>query len=83
MRKLYGILLTAILCVFLAPVVAFAQFENGSIVGTVRDGSGAVVSGASVTVTNNGTGVASTRMTSNSGDYEVPELHVGQYNVEV
>ena len=83
MRKFCGILLAAIVCVFLGPVAALAQFENGSIVGTVRDGSGAVVSGAAVTVTNVGTGVASTRVTNDSGDYEVPELRVGQYNVEV
>jgi hypothetical protein len=83
MRKLYGILLAAVLCALLLPAVAFAQFENGSIVGTVRDGSGAVVSGATVTVTNIGTGVVSTRATNGSGDYEVPELRVGQYNVEV
>ena len=85
MRKLYGILLAAIasVCVLLVPVAAFAQFDNGSIVGTVRDGSGAVVSGATVTVTNVGTGVTSTRTTNDGGDYEVPELRVGQYNVEV
>jgi Carboxypeptidase regulatory-like domain/TonB dependent receptor/TonB-dependent Receptor Plug Domain len=83
MRKFYRILLAAIVCVFLGPVAAHAQFENGSIVGTVRDGSGAVVSGATVMVTNIGTGLASTRTTNDSGDYEVPELRVGQYNVEV
>jgi Carboxypeptidase regulatory-like domain/TonB dependent receptor/TonB-dependent Receptor Plug Domain len=83
MRKLYGILLAAVVCVFLGPVAALAQFENGSIVGTVRDASGAMVSGATVTVTNISTGVASARTTSDSGNYEVPELRVGQYNVEV
>ena len=60
-----------------------AQFENGSIVGTIHDRSGAVVSGAVVTVTNMATGVVSTRPTSDSGDYEVPNLRVGQYNVVV
>jgi outer membrane receptor protein involved in Fe transport len=83
MRKFYKIFLAAIVCVFLGPVAAHAQFENGSIVGTVRDGSGAVVSNATVIVTNTGTGVVSTRVTNDSGDYEVPELRVGQYNVEV
>jgi Carboxypeptidase regulatory-like domain/TonB-dependent Receptor Plug Domain len=83
MRKLYRILLTAIVCVLPVPEAAFAQFENGSIVGTVRDGSGAVVSGATVTVTNIGTGVVNTRTTNDGGDYDVSELRVGQYNVEV
>jgi Carboxypeptidase regulatory-like domain/TonB dependent receptor/TonB-dependent Receptor Plug Domain len=83
MRKLCGILLAAIVCAFFAPASAFAQFETGSILGTIHDGSGAVVSGATVTVTNVGTGVVSVRTTNGSGDYDVPELHVGQYNVEV
>jgi Carboxypeptidase regulatory-like domain/TonB dependent receptor/TonB-dependent Receptor Plug Domain len=83
MRKFYGFLLAAMVCVFLLPSAASAQFENGSIVGTIRDGSGAVVSGATVTVTSVGTGIVSTRTTNDSGDYEVPELRVGQYDVVV
>ena len=83
MRKFYEILLTAIVCVFLIPAAALAQFENGSIVGTIRDGSGAVISGATVTVTSVDTGIVSTRTTNDNGDYEVPDLRVGQYNVAV
>jgi hypothetical protein len=60
-----------------------AQFENGSIVGTVHDPSGAVVSAATITVTNIATGAVSTTTTKDSGDYEVPNLRVGQYNVVV
>ncbi len=83
MRTYFGNFLAALLCVLLLPVAVFAQYENGSIVGTVRDGSGAVVSGATVTVTNIATGVVSTRTTNDGGDYEVPALRVGQYNVEI
>src|SRR5260370_5750967 len=83
MRKFHRILLAAMLCMFLFPAVVLAQFENGIIVGTVHDGTGAVVSGATVTVTNVGTGVVSTRTTTDSGDYEVPALRVGQYNVVI
>ncbi|HEX7159465.1 MAG TPA: carboxypeptidase regulatory-like domain-containing protein, partial [Edaphobacter sp.] len=82
MRKI-NFFLTAIACLLLLPVAAMAQYENGSIVGTVHDATGAVVSGATVTVTNTATGIISTRTTNASGDYEVPELRVGQYNVEV
>lgn len=82
MRTSWGALLAAMLCVFLSPSV-FAQFENGSIVGTVHDSTGAVVPGATVTVTNVATGVVSTRTTNGTGDYEVPALRVGQYNVVV
>jgi hypothetical protein len=60
---------------------AFAQYENGSLVGTIRDSSGAAIPNASVAVTNNATGIV-TNVTSNaSGDYEVPSLRFGIYTV--
>jgi hypothetical protein len=58
-----------------------AQYDNGSLVGTIKDKSGAAIPGAVVTITNNATAVA-TKVTSNGeGDYEVPSLHVGVYNI--
>jgi len=83
MRKIFYLLTAAFVCLALLPGRALAQYENGSIVGTVHDGSGAVVSDAAVKVTNMATGVVSTRQTNDSGDYEVPALRVGQYNIEV
>lgn len=73
-------LLAAILCLFLTGFL-HAQYENGSIVGTIRDSSGAAVSGAIVTITNNATAVASKTTTNGDGDYEVPSLHVGVYTI--
>ena len=83
MRKILFLLTAALVCLALLPGRALAQYENGSIVGTVRDNSGAVIPAATVTVTNRATGVVSTRQTNDSGDYEVPSLRVGQYNIEV
>jgi len=83
MRKFLNFLLVAAVCFLLLPAAALAQFENGSIVGTVKDSSGAVISGATVTVTNIATGIVSTRTSNDSGDYEVPALRVGQYNVSI
>jgi Carboxypeptidase regulatory-like domain/TonB dependent receptor/TonB-dependent Receptor Plug Domain len=72
--------LVAVLCLFLTSFLN-AQYENGSIVGTIRDASGAAVSGAVVTITNNATAVASKTTTNGDGDYEVPSLHVGVYTI--
>jgi hypothetical protein len=83
MRKLVFVMTAALVCLALLPGRALAQYENGSIVGTVRDNSGAVIPDATVKVTNRATGVVSTRQTNDSGDYEVPALRVGQYNIEV
>ena len=52
--KLYKVFLALVVCSFLS-VGAFAQNSNSTIKGTVKDASGAVVSGATVTLTNIGT----------------------------
>src|SRR5215471_5790352 len=83
MRKIHLAMTAVLLCLALLPVRALAQYENGSIVGTVHDATGAVMQDATVKVTNIATGVISTRQTNESGDYEVPGLRVGQYNIEV
>src|SRR2546421_6593052 len=59
------------------------QVITGSVTGQVTDPSAAVVSGATVTVTNQGKGVASTAVTSDSGEYVVPLLPIGTYSVTV
>src|SRR5277367_6328537 len=63
--------------------IAHAQSGAGSISGTVQDPSGAVVSGATVTVTNIATKVAQTKQSSSEGVYAFPILPVGQYSIEV
>ncbi len=62
---------------------AFAQFDTGSFVGTVHDSTGAVVPGATVTVTNPETGISVTRLSDASGAWEVPSLHTGVYAVTI
>ncbi len=61
--------------------IAHAQFDDGSLVGTIHDQSGAAVPGATITVTNNATNIASSATSNSSGDYEVPSLHVGVYTI--
>ena len=60
---------------------AYAQFDNGSIVGTIRDASGAPISGARVTITNEGTAIAITIKTNGAGEYNAPDLRVGTYDI--
>src|SRR5437588_5775569 len=61
----------------------FAQSERGTVSGTIRDSTGAVIPGAKVAITNTATGVA-TNLTSNEvGEYTLPNLQVGSYNVKV
>ena len=70
-------LLAAILFFFTCTYLQ-AQYENGSLVGTIRDTSGAAVPGAAVTITNNATAVTAKTTTNGDGDYELPSVHVGE-----
>src|SRR5271166_6666026 len=58
-----------------------AQYENGGLVGTIRDASGAPIAGAAVKITNNDTASVSETKTNGSGDYEFPSVRVGTYSV--
>src|ERR1035438_7642438 len=58
-----------------------AQYENGSLVGTIHDSSGAVVSGATVSVNNTATGITGKTTTTGEGDYEFPSLRTGVYTI--
>jgi hypothetical protein len=64
-------------------ISAYAQRLDGTLRGRVEDPSGAVVSGANVTVTNQATGVKQTTQTTSTGEYVFPHLLVGSYTVEV
>jgi hypothetical protein len=69
------------LLLMLASRAAFAQYDTGSLVGTIHDASGAVVPNVTVTVTNDATGVATVVKTEAGGEYEVPELRTGVYTI--
>ena len=58
---------------------AYAQFETATVLGTVRDTTGAVVPEAIVTLTNTATGVAVTRTTNAEGNYEFFTVAAGVY----
>src|SRR2546426_2232931 len=61
---------------------AHGQTQLATLVGTVKDSSGAVVPGATIRITNTRTGVANTAVTNASGDYVIPALPAGMYDIE-
>ena len=70
-------------CVVSFGVQAMAQSTFGSIVGTVKDQSGSVVPGATVTLVNVGSSAKHTATSSASGNYEFPNLDAGIYQVTI
>ncbi len=62
--------------------LAYGQIDTGSISGSVRDSSGAMVAGADITVTNLATRVTVSTVTNNSGFYQVLALIPGTYSVK-
>ncbi len=66
---------------FLFTAQMFGQAISGTIVGTVRDSSGAVVTGAQVTATNSQTGNSLKAITGAGGDYTIPNVAPGTYEL--
>lgn len=57
------------------------QFETATVVGTVKDSTGAVVPAAKVTLTNTQTGVTAERASDANGNYEFFNVRIGTYIV--
>src|SRR5215831_17562189 len=71
-----------VLCILMARV-CLAQVPVGTIAGVVRDPSGAVVAGVQVQAVSRSTSQVRTTVTAEPGDYSVPALLAGEYEVSV
>ena len=81
-----GTLLKLLLCIVVLTVacgLALGQGTTSRISGTVRDANGAAISGALVTLLNEGTSVSLTTQTSESGTFTFDLVQVGTYTVTV
>jgi hypothetical protein len=63
--------------------LAHAQADRATLSGFVKDSSGAVLPGATVSVTNTATGVTQEQTTSETGTYVIVNLIPGSYRVEI
>jgi hypothetical protein len=66
-----------------SPIVLLSQSDNSSIAGTITDTSGAVIPGATITVTSELTGVEHNTISNQSGFYTIAGLAPGKYSVTV
>ncbi|MGA1983960.1 MAG: TonB-dependent receptor [Acidobacteriaceae bacterium] len=83
-RFLTGLMALVLVLAGAAGMMAHAQLSGtGAISGTVVDPTGAVVVGATVTVTNIDTNVSTVKTTTRAGDYDIATLIPGTYTVTV
>ncbi len=75
--------LPAAAMLFLLPAQLIYAQGQGTISGLVTDNSDSVIPSAHVKVTNQGTGFVRELTTNQSGNYDMPALVVGRYNLEV
>lgn len=74
----------ALLLLVIAPVSLRGQTAGeGTIQGTVTDGTGASIPNAKVTVTNVGTNIVTVRTTTDAGLFNISPLHPGRYSVQI
>jgi Carboxypeptidase regulatory-like domain len=73
--------LGALLLLFASPSLS-AQTQTGTLTGAVTDSTGAILVGAKVTITNEGTDVTQTTTADAQGRYLVPLLPAGAYDVQ-
>jgi len=59
----------------------WAQFDTATVLGTLKDRSGAVVPGAKVTLTNLETGISNAVESDESGNYQFLQVRVGRYRL--
>jgi hypothetical protein len=84
MRCAVWLALISIVGALIFPAESRAQGETTSaIVGEVRDATGAVVPGATVTITNRETGLRRAAQTDAAGRFNFPQLPPGNYSVRV
>ena len=82
-KLLTGILAVLVIAVVMAPSLMAQSLVSGDLTGTVTDPSGAVVSGATVSLKSDATGATRTATTGANGTYRFSLLQPGSYTVTV
>jgi hypothetical protein len=73
--------LKALVVLFLFAVSAFGQNIRGTILGTVRDASGAILRGANITIRQPATGLSYEQASNDAGEFLFTQLPPGTYTV--
>src|SRR5512143_3958331 len=72
-----------VVVLFFVALTLFAQTDRGTITGTIIDPAGAVVANAAIEARNTGTGAVYQVASSATGNYTIPNLPTGTYELSV
>ncbi len=78
MKSFFRIFLLASVSI---PGILLAQFDTATVLGTVRDSSGALVPNVLITLKQTETGITSSTHTDEKGDYQVTNIRIGTYQI--
>jgi hypothetical protein len=82
-RQVYAYCLLAMILMLIEGVKLGAQVDSASLSGVVQDQSGAIISGATVTVQNTTTGITRTSASNGSGLFAFEAIPSGDYTLTV
>jgi hypothetical protein len=78
-----GVFIVLLVLALFMSHTALAQTGSGRIAGSVKDETGAVISGSSVTLTNRATNITQTTTSNEEGIFNFPVVSIGQYELDV
>jgi len=72
-----------LICILAPVTLAFGQTATTSLRGTVKDSSGALIPGATISVTDNAAGRTLSTISNSTGLYEFPQIFPAKYSIKV
>ncbi len=81
LMRLGRLSLALLIAALVPPAATYAQFDAATVLGAVRDSSGGLVPGATVSLKNAATGITATTVTDQDGSYQFLNVRIGTYTV--
>ena len=81
-QRVFARLLTVLCALHLCAAAAFAQFDSATVLGFISDQTGAAMPGVTVTLTNPATGISTTAVSDERGQYQFLNVRIGTYSLK-
>ena len=81
-QRAFARLLTVLCALHICAAAAFAQFDSATVLGFISDQTGAAMPGVTVTLTNPATGISTTAVSDERGQYQFLNVRIGTYSLK-